>query len=160
MCKQIVNYVEKLEIWENTSGFPQNHSYITLLLKLKDDITKVKGRDCSFGRLLKSVWHYWSLYSKKKALLGFSKKYLLLIRNYLSDRWQYIQVNHITSLLSQISNFWSSATINFRSHLIQKICIKNTRLSQLLLHSYKIQIILFYGYWRINKLKNCTNIAF
>ena len=42
---QIVNYNKNESIYENTmSGFPQNHSYITLLLKLKDDIIKAMGR--------------------------------------------------------------------------------------------------------------------
>ena len=45
MFKQVVDYVERMMIYKKTmSGFRQNYSTITLLLKLKDDIIKAMGR--------------------------------------------------------------------------------------------------------------------
>ena len=45
MFKQVVDYVERMMIYKKTmSGFRQNYSTSTLLLKLKDDIIKAMGR--------------------------------------------------------------------------------------------------------------------
>lgn len=45
LCKQLLKYIDNESIYSNTlSGFRKNHSTVTLLLKLKDDIVKAMNK--------------------------------------------------------------------------------------------------------------------
>ena len=109
LCKQVVNYVQKMMIYKNTmSGFWQNHSTIILLVKLKNDIVKAMGKAevilavmANFSKAFDSIDHCKVI--KKLQSLGFLKKFLFLLQNYLSDRQRCIQVNDIKLSLFSIN---------------------------------------------------------
>ena len=80
------------------SGFRRSHSTTTILLKIRDDILKAMKR----GELTLAIF---SDYSKafdtvsfstiftKLNKIGFNRKALLLMANYLTDRKQFVQID-------------------------------------------------------------------
>ena len=96
---QICDFIEKSCTYKSTmSGFRRSHSTTTLLLKIRDDILKAMKK----GELTLAIF---SDYSKafdtvsfstiltKLNKIGFDRKALLLMANYLTDRKQFVQID-------------------------------------------------------------------
>ena len=110
ILSQIVTYIESHHLLsEKQSGFRKGHSTITTALKLRDDILKAMNK----GEIMLSVM---ADYSKafdtvdfqtlimKLHQFNFSKDALLLLTNYLSNRYQYVQVHETKSNKLLVTN--------------------------------------------------------
>ena len=103
MLQQITEHIESRAIYlEMQSGFRKSHSTITLLLKLKDDIKNAMQRGevtlavfADFSKAFDTVDYKILLSHLSK--IGFSNHLLKLISNYLSNRYQYVQVDDLSS---------------------------------------------------------------
>ena len=97
ILKQLLNYVET-KIYNNTqSGFRKGHSTATLLLKLRDDIRKAMNANeitlavlIDYSKAFDTLDH--AILLKKLSTLGFDKKSVKIIMNYLTNRRQFVQI--------------------------------------------------------------------
>ncbi|XP_066928359.1 uncharacterized protein [Clytia hemisphaerica] len=103
ILQQLTEHIEEKSIYlESQSGFRKLHSTIGVLLKLKDDIKVAMSRSevtlsvfADFSKAFDTV-DYRTLI-KQLSNLGFSRKVLYLIRDYLSERKQYAQIDDKSS---------------------------------------------------------------
>ena len=103
ILQQLAEHIEEKSIYlESQSGFRKSHSTITVLLKLKDDIKLAMSRSevtlsvfADFSKAFDTV--DYRILIKQLSNLGFSRKVLHLIRDYLSERKQYAQIDDKSS---------------------------------------------------------------
>ena len=99
ILQQITEQIEARSIYNpKQSGFRKGHSTTTILLKLKDDIQKAMKKGevtlailADFSKAFDTVDYQTLL--KQLNELGFSKDLLLLLKDYLSNRQQFVQVD-------------------------------------------------------------------
>ena len=97
--QQITEHIEASFIYDSKqSGFRKGHSTSTVLLKLKDDIRIAMSQGevtlailADFSKAFDTV--DYQILLRQLHQLGFSKNVLLLFKEYLSDRQQFVQVN-------------------------------------------------------------------
>ena len=103
MLTQLCNYIEVKAICNLTqSGFHKGHSTSTFLLKLRDDIKHTMntnevttGTVLDFSMAFDPIDHLTLL--QKLYKMNFFVKALKLIQSYISERWQYVQIDDKTS---------------------------------------------------------------
>ena len=103
MLTQLCNYIEVKAICNLTqSGFHKGHSTSTFLLKLRDDIKHTMntnevttGTVLDFPMEFDPIDHLTLL--QKLYKMNFFVKALKLIQSYISERWQYVQIDDKTS---------------------------------------------------------------
>jgi exonuclease III len=99
ILNQITEYIESKAVYhQEQSGFRKGHSTTTILHKLKDDIltTMKKGEVtlsifADFSKAFDTV-DYPTLINRLNNL-GFSKKFIKLINDYLTNRYQFVQID-------------------------------------------------------------------
>ena len=105
ILKQLCSYIETNNLYCSTqSGFRKGHSTSTLLLKLRDDITKAMKKSeitltilIDFSKAFDTIDH--GVLLEKLYQLNFSRNAIEILSNYLRDRDQYVQID------DQISNY-------------------------------------------------------
>ena len=103
ILEQLTEHIESRAVYlENQSGFRKSHSTITLLLKLKDDIKSAMQRGevtlavfADFSKAFDTV--DYKILISHLSKIGFSNHLLKLISNYLSNRYQYVQIDDQSS---------------------------------------------------------------
>ena len=87
---------------DNISGFRKGHSTTTVLLRIRDGIIKAMKRGevtlmilADFSKAFDTIKYKTVL--KKLNYLGFSKSFLNWTIEYLTDRWNFVQVDDKTS---------------------------------------------------------------
>lgn len=103
ILKQLTDFIELKAIYhDKQSGFRKGHSTTTLLLKLKDDILNAMRK----GEVTLSIFADFSkafdtvdypILINQLHHLGFSTHFIRLIDSYLTNRYQYVQVNDKSS---------------------------------------------------------------
>ena len=99
IAKQIIQHVNRNNIYKSTmSGFRRNHSTTTLMLKIRDDIIKAMERGevtlalfSDYSKAFDTVEYSQTL--RKLHHIGFSKKAIAWMLSYLTDRYQFVQIN-------------------------------------------------------------------
>ena len=99
VCKQFVKYIDEKNIYKDTmSGFRANHSTDTLLLKIRDDIIKSMNRGevtlavlADYSKAFDTM--NFSILIPKLSKIGFSKDSIRWVVSYLTNRYQYIQID-------------------------------------------------------------------
>ena len=107
---QLVHYLETNQLLsKHQSGFRKGHCTISTCLKIKDDITKAMDRGevtlavmADFSKAFDTV-DFRTLIEKLHKL-NFSKKSLRILASYLSDRFQYVQINDKESQPLPVTN--------------------------------------------------------
>ena len=105
---QLSEFIESKSIYAQTqSGFRKGHSCSSLLVKLKNDITKAMNRGeitiaiaADYSKAFDTV-HYTKLLQLLKSL-GLSNDFLKIIHSYLTNRNQYVQVDDTKSSTKSI----------------------------------------------------------
>ena len=103
ILKQITELIENESIYDSQqSGFRKGHSTATILLKLKEDILRAMKKGevtltilADFSKAFDTV--DYKVLLKELHRLGFSRNFLLLLKDYLSSRQQYVQVDDKSS---------------------------------------------------------------
>ena len=87
---------------DNISGFRKGHSTTTVLLRIRDGIIKAMKRGevtltilANFSKAFDTIKYKTVL--KKLNYLGFSRSFLNWTIEYLTDRWNFVQVDDKTS---------------------------------------------------------------
>ena len=99
MAKQIVEYVERNQIYQQTmSGFRKRHSTETLLMKMRDDIIGAMNKSevtlaafLDYSKAFDTVDYKTLLVKLRK--IGFSNSATMLMLSYLSNRRQFVQID-------------------------------------------------------------------
>ena len=96
---QLVHHLEMNQLLlKHQSGFQKGHCTISTCLKIKDDITKAMDRGkvtlavmANFSKAFDTV--DFRTLIEKLHMLSFSKKSKKILASYLSNRFQYFQIN-------------------------------------------------------------------
>jgi len=99
ILRQITDQIESKSLYDDQqSGFRKGHSTTTILLRLKDDILQAMKKGeitlailADFSKAFDTV--DYKILLEELHRLGFSKKLLFLLKDYLSDRQQYVQID-------------------------------------------------------------------
>ena len=108
ILNQVKQFIDKHEVYQSTqSDYRKGHSYITVLLELRDDIQC--ALNCSevaialfadYSKAFDTI--RYDILLKKLNELGFSSSFIHLINNYLTDRYQFVQIEDKKSALAQV----------------------------------------------------------
>ena len=99
VLEQITTFIEKKLMYHHyQSGYRKNHSTVTLLAKLRDDIEKaMKASDITLAVFTDYPKAFdtidFSVLIKKMHPLNFSKHFLYWIFSYLTDRRHFVQID-------------------------------------------------------------------
>ena len=99
VLQQLAVFIERESVYHQyQSGYRNNHSTATLLLKLHDDIKKaMKSSEVTIAIFTDSSKAFdtthFSILIKKMDTLNFSKRFLYWIFNYLRDRRHFVQID-------------------------------------------------------------------
>ena len=107
---QMTNFLETEELLsQHQSGFRKGHCTVTTCIKIKNDILKAMHRGeitlavlADFSKAFDTV--DFETLIKKLHSLRFSKKSLLVLANYLSNRYQYVQIDDKKSSILNVTN--------------------------------------------------------
>ena len=98
---------EHLIISSNISAYRKGQSTITVLQAIRDDVIKAMGRGevtmmilADFSKAFDTV--QFSNLITKMSKLGFSKKFLKWTLSYVTDRWQYVQIDDRVSNMTAV----------------------------------------------------------
>lgn len=91
------------------SGFRKGHCTVTTCIKIKNDILKAMNRGevtlavlADFSKAFDTV--DFEILLKKLHSLGFSRKSMFILSNYLSHRYQYVQIDDNRSSVLEVTN--------------------------------------------------------
>ena len=89
--------------YRHQSGYRKNHSTLTILMKLRDDIERTMKRGevtlAVFADFSKAFFIIFNIRIHKLHSLYFSKDFFYLIWNYLSNRNHFLQIDSSCSIL-------------------------------------------------------------
>ena len=110
IMNQMTNFLENEELLSaHQSGFRKGYCTTTTCIKIKNDILKAMNRGevtlavlADFSKAFDTV--DFETLVKKLHMLRFSKKSLLIISNYLSHRYQYVQFDDNKSSVLNVTN--------------------------------------------------------
>ena len=96
-------YIDEQSLLTSTiSGFRKGHTTTSVLLRIRDDLIQAMKRGevrmmvmADYSKAFDTV--EFKRIIMKMADMGFSKNFILWIFNYLSDRWQFVQIDDKTS---------------------------------------------------------------
>ena len=102
-------FIDKHKVYQSTqSGYRKGHSCITVLLKLRDDIQCALNSSevaialfANYSKAFDTI--RYDILLKKLNELGFSSSFIHLINSYLTDRYQFVQIEDKKSALAQVT---------------------------------------------------------
>ena len=102
-------FTDKHEVYQSTqSGYRKGHSCITVLLKLRDDIQCALNSSevaialfADYSKAFNTI--RYDILLKKLNVLRFSSSFIHLINSYLTDRYQFVQIEDKKSALAQVT---------------------------------------------------------
>ena len=105
---QVKQFIDKHEVYQSTqSGYRKGLSCITVLLKLSDDIQCGLNSSevaialfADYSKAFDTIRYDITL--KKLNELGFSLSFIHLMNSYLTDRYQFVQIEEKKSALAQV----------------------------------------------------------
>ena len=98
ILNQVKQFIDKHEVYQSRqSGYRKGHSCITVLLKLRDDIQCALNSSEVATALFADYSKAFDIIPfdillKKLIELGFSSPFIHLINSYLTDRYQFVQI--------------------------------------------------------------------
>ena len=109
ILNQVKQFIDKHEVYQSTqSGYRKGHSCITVLLKLRDDIQCALNSSevaialfADYSKAFDTI--RYDILLKKLNELGFSSSFIHLINSYLTDRYQFVQIEDKKSALAQVT---------------------------------------------------------
>ena len=98
ILNQVKQFIDKHEVYQSTqSGYRKGHSCITVLLKLRDNIQCALNSSevalalfADYSKAFDTI--RYDILLKKLNELGFSSSFIHLINSYLTDRYQFVQI--------------------------------------------------------------------
>ena len=95
---QLCSYIEICSLYNDTqSGFRKGHSTTTILLKLRDDIRKAMNKSevtlsilIDYSKAFDTIDH--GILIERLQKMNFGHNSIKIICNYLTDRFQYVQI--------------------------------------------------------------------
>lgn len=109
ILNQLCTYIEQRHLYKTTqSGFRKGHSTSTLLLKLRNDIrTAMSKSEITLAILIDNSKAFdtidHGILLKKLHNLNFSRDSLEILSSYLSNRYQYVQIDDQKSSCQQMN---------------------------------------------------------
>ena len=106
ILNQVKQFIDNHEVYQSTqSGYWKGHSCITVLLKLRDNIQCALNNSkvaialfADYSKAFDAI--RYDILLKKLNELGFSSSFIHLINSYLTDRYQFIQIEDKKSALA------------------------------------------------------------
>ena len=98
ILNQVKQFIDKHEVYQSTqSGYRKRHSCITVLFKLRDDIQCALNSSevaialfADYSKAFDTI--RYDILFKKLNEFGFSLSFIHLINSYLTDRYQFVQI--------------------------------------------------------------------